>query len=185
MLLDFGGAKPHSLLLDLLLDLPGGAQPHSLLLDLLLDLLGVTQTHSLLVDLLLDLPFLVWGAAGIINININNITAAGAVDRELLYIELGDLFPPHQQQQQQQRTTTTTINNNQQWHACVSQRNVGADGRAGARARGVRSRGRARMGWCVRASLKKQSAKYSEIWPPTAMTRPADPTLPSRAHLQD
>ena len=32
-----------------------------------------------------------------------NITAAGAVDRELLYIELGDLFPPHQQQQQQQQ----------------------------------------------------------------------------------
>ena len=32
-----------------------------------------------------------------------NITAAGAVDRELLYIELGDLFPLHQQQQQQQQ----------------------------------------------------------------------------------
>ena len=41
-----------------------------------------------------------------------NITAVGAVDRELLYIEVGNLSPPHQQQQQQQRTTTTTINNN-------------------------------------------------------------------------
>ena len=47
-----------------------------------------------------------------------NITAAGAVDRELLYIELGDLFPPQHQQQQQQRTTTTINNNtnNQQQH---------------------------------------------------------------------
>ena len=42
------------------------------------------------------------------NLNNINITAAGAVDRELLYIELGDLFPPQHQQQQQQRTTTTT-----------------------------------------------------------------------------
>ena len=56
-------------------------------------------------------------------IAIINITAAGVVDRELLYIELGDLFPPHQQQQQQQeqeeerrrrrrRTTTRTNNSN-------------------------------------------------------------------------
>ena len=56
----------------------------------------------------------------IVNI-IVNIAAAGAVDRELLYIELGDLFPPHQQQQQQQRTTAiNNNNNNQQWHVCVS-----------------------------------------------------------------
>ena len=50
-----------------------------------------------------------------------NITAAGAVDRELLYIEVGNLSPPHQQQQQQQRTTTTINNNtnNQQWHVTV------------------------------------------------------------------
>ena len=81
-----------------------------------------------------------------------NITAAGAVDRELLYIELGDLFPPQHQQQQQQRTTTTTtlisgtfVCRNRTW------------GRTGRRAR-VRSRGRARMGWRTRASLKKQSA---------------------------
>ena len=55
------------------------------------------------------------------NIIKNNITAAGAVDRELLYIELGDLFPPQHQQQQQQRTTTTINNNtnNQQWHVTV------------------------------------------------------------------
>ena len=57
----------------------------------------------------------------IILIIITNITAAGAVDRELLYIELGDLFPPQHQQQQQQRTTTTINNNtnNQQWHVTV------------------------------------------------------------------
>ena len=51
-----------------------------------------------------------------------NIAAAGAVDRELLYIGLGDLFPlkattaatatTQQQQQQQQQQTKTTINNN-------------------------------------------------------------------------
>ena len=69
-----------------------------------------------------------------------NITAAGAVDRELLYIEVGNLSPPHQQQQQQQRTTTTinNNNNNQQWHVCVSPWNVGAGGRARGRARGGR-----------------------------------------------
>ena len=31
------------------------------------------------------------------------IAAAGAVDRELLYIEWGNFFPPQQQQQQQQQ----------------------------------------------------------------------------------
>ena len=76
----------------------------------------------------------------IIIIIIINITAAGAVDRELLYIEVGNLSPPHQQQQQQQRTTTTinNNNNNQQWHVCVSPWNVGAGGRARGRARGGR-----------------------------------------------
>ena len=76
----------------------------------------------------------------IVNVIINNITAAGAVDRELLYIEVGNLSPPHQQQQQQQRTTTTinNNNNNQQWHVCVSPWNVGAGGRARGRARGGR-----------------------------------------------
>ena len=61
---------------------------------------------------------------------ITNIAAAGAVDRELLYIELGDLFPPQHQQQQQQRTTTTINNNtnNQQWHVCVSPWDVGVGG---------------------------------------------------------
>ena len=50
----------------------------------------------------------------------------------MLYIELGDLFPPQHQQQQQQQTTTTinNNNNNHQWHVCVSQQNVRADGRA-------------------------------------------------------
>ena len=64
-----------------------------------------------------------------------NIAAAGAVDRELLHIELGDLFPPHQQQQ---TTTINNNNNNQQWHVCVSPWNVGAGGRARGRARGGR-----------------------------------------------
>ena len=67
-----------------------------------------------------------------------NITAAGAVDRELLYIELGDRsLPPTTP------TTATTTNNNNndnhQWHVCVSQQNMGADGRARGR---VRARGR-------------------------------------------
>ena len=91
------------------------------------------------------------------------IAAAGVVDRELLYIELGDLFPPHQQQQQHHRTTTTIINNNNNINSgmfvCRNGTWGRTGGRAGACARArVRSRGRARMGWRTRASLKKQSA---------------------------
>ena len=41
---------------------------------------------------------------GQFQVDFGNITAAGAVDRELLYIELGDLFPHN----------TNNSNNNEQ-----------------------------------------------------------------------
>ena len=89
----------------------------------------------------------------------------------MLYIELGDLFPPQHQQQQQQRTTTTTtiisgtfVCRNRTWGrtgGCACARACAARVRAGARARTSAcafARARVRMGWRTRASLKKQSA---------------------------
>ena len=48
------------------------------------------------------------------NANINNITAARAVDRELLYIEWENFFPPTATTAATATATTTNNNNNKQ-----------------------------------------------------------------------
>ena len=67
----------------------------------------------------------------------------------MLYIELGDLFPPQHQQQQQQRTTTTTTTIISGTFVCRNRTWGRTGGRAGACAHGLAH---------ARASLKKQSA---------------------------
>ena len=81
-----------------------------------------------------------------------NIAAAGAVDRELIYIELGDLSPPHQQQQQHQRTTATINNNNNNINSGMFVCRNGMWGRTGGRAR-ARAGGRVRAGALLYFSL--------------------------------